>query len=249
MDDSTLILGWAASLVAGLATGLGALVILVQNKFTDRSQDVMMGFAGGVMLSAAGFSLMVPAVERGGHVLATIGIAIGALVLHLLDRTVPHLHPQSGLEGKASRLPKVWLMFLAMSIHNIPEGLAVGLGFGGDGLNTGMITATAIGIQNIPEGLVVALPFFVGGASKWRAIGLATLTGLIEPMASLPGLFLTAALPSVLPLGLAFAGGAMLFVVSDEMIPESHRKGFEREATLGFVGGFLAMMLIEGMFT
>ncbi|MEM2124928.1 MAG: ZIP family metal transporter [Candidatus Methanosuratincola sp.] len=248
MENATLILGWGASLIAGLATGLGALAVLVPMELRDRNQDVMLGFSGGVMLSAAGFSLIMPAVEIGGHIVAMIGIALGALALHLVDRSVPHLHPRSGPEGKVSQLPKVWLMFIAMSIHNIPEGLAVGLSFG-DGLSKGLITATAIGIQNIPEGLVVALLFSICGSSKLRAIGLATLTGLVEPLAGVPGTILATSFSSLLPVGLAFAGGAMLFVVSDEMIPESHKKGFEREATLGFVGGFLVMMLIEGIFS
>ncbi|XRH76107.1 MAG: ZIP family metal transporter [Candidatus Methanosuratincola verstraetei] len=248
MDGSTLILGWTASLVAGLATGLGALAIIVPKRITERSQDLMMGFSGGVMLAAAGFSLIVPAVEIGGHIVAVLGIGLGALALHLIDRTVPHIHPQLGPEGMNSKLPRVWLVFLAMSIHNIPEGLAVGMSFGGEDIAIGIVTATAIAIQNVPEGLIVALVFFSEGESRAKAIGYATLSGLVEPVAGLAGITITSSSSFLLPLGLAFAGGAMLFVVSDEMIPESHKKGFEREATLGFVGGFLVMMIIEGIF-
>jgi ZIP family zinc transporter len=248
MDVEIIWIGLAASLVAGLATGAGALPVLFTKKISDRLLDVMLGFSAGVMLAATAFSLIVPAIDLGGPFVAVLGIIIGALVLHLIDRFVPHFHPALGAEGPASRLSKVWLFVIAITIHNFPEGLAVGVSFGGGDVAAGLVIAMAIGLQNMPEGLAVALPLVREGYSRRKSLLYGTLTGLVEPLGGLLGVALVAIFMPILPWGLAFAAGAMLFVVSDEMIPESHRKGFEREATFGLIAGFVVMMLLDTMF-
>jgi ZIP family zinc transporter len=248
MDAEVIWVGLTASLLSGLATGAGALPVLFTRRVSDRVLDVMLGFSAGVMLAATAFSLIVPAIDLGGPFVAVFGIIIGALVLHLIDRFVPHFHPGLGAEGPASRLSKVWLFVLAITIHNFPEGLAVGVSFGSGDVAAGLVIATAIGLQNMPEGLAVALPLVREGYSRRKSLLYGTLTGLVEPLGGLLGIALVSIFMPILPWGLAFAAGAMLFVVSDEMIPESHRKGFEREATFGLIAGFVVMMLLDTMF-
>ena len=241
-------IGFIASLLAGLATGAGALPIILVRKVPDSILDILLGFAAGVMLSATAFSLLIPAIELSGSLISSVNFGIGALTIHLIDRFVPHLHPVAGAEGPPSRLARVWLMIIAITIHNFPEGLAVGVSFGTGDIASGLIIATAIGLQNMPEGLAVALPLLRERYSAFKAIGYATLTGLVEPLGGLLGLALVSVSHSFLPFGLAFAAGAMLFVVADEMVPESHKKGFGREATFGLVVGFIIMMLLDSLF-
>jgi len=241
-------LGAVASLAAGLATGAGALPVLFTKRVSDRLLDVMLGFSAGVMLAATSFSLIVPAIDLGGPWVAVFGVVLGAFVLHLIDRFVPHFHPALGREGRPSRLSRVWLFVIAIAIHNFPEGLAVGVSFGSGDVAAGFVVAMAIGLQNMPEGLAVALPLLREGYSRRRSLWYGTLTGLVEPVGGLLGIVLVSVFHVVLPWALAFAAGAMLFVVSDEMIPESHKKGFEREATFGLVFGFVVMMLLDCLF-
>ncbi|MEM0083884.1 MAG: ZIP family metal transporter [Candidatus Methanomethylicia archaeon] len=242
-------LGFLASLLAGLATGIGAIPIFLKESFSDDTLDVLLGFAAGVMSAATAFSLLVPAIDLSGPWIAMGGLIIGALLLHFIDRFTPHLHPVAGFEGPYSKLSKVWLFIIAMTIHNFPEGLAVGVSFGSGNVEAGLIVATAIGLQNAPEGLAVALPLLRERYSRWKAIGYATLTGLIEPIGGFLGIVLVSLAHSLLPWGLVFAAGAMLFIVVDEMIPESHQKGFGRKATFGFISGFSIMMLLDSIFT
>ncbi|MDH5267458.1 MAG: ZIP family metal transporter [Candidatus Bathyarchaeota archaeon] len=249
MIEEIVWLGTVASLAAGLATGAGALPVLFAKKISDRLLDVLLGFSAGVMLAATSFSLIVPAIDLSGPWVVVIGLALGAVVLHLIDRFIPHFHPILGAEGPPSRLSRVWLFVLAITIHNFPEGLAVGVSFGGGDVAAGLTIAMAIGLQNMPEGLAVALPLVREGYSRRRALWYGTLTGLVEPVGGLLGVALVSIFHPVLPWALAFAAGAMLFVVSDEMIPESHRRGFEREATFGLITGFVIMMLLDCLFT
>ncbi|MBC7130717.1 ZIP family metal transporter, partial [Candidatus Bathyarchaeota archaeon] len=235
-------LGFTASLLAGLATGAGALPAYFGRNFSDDTMDITLGFAAGVMLAATAFSLLVPAIDLGGPLTAVVGLLLGAASIHFIDQKIPHFHPVAGAEGPPSRLSKVWLFITAMTIHNFPEGLAVGVSFGSGDIAAGLVVATAIGLQNAPEGLAVALPLLREKYSRTRAIGYATLTGLVEPVGGLLGLILVSLAHSILPWGLAFAAGAMLFVVVDEMVPESHQKGFGRKATFGLIGGFAVMM-------
>ena len=248
MNIEIIWLGAIASLAAGLATGAGALPVLFTRRISDRLLDVMLGFSAGVMLAATSFSLIVPALDLGGPWVAVLGLILGALVLHLVDRFIPHFHPIIGAEGPPSKLSKVWLFVIAITIHNFPEGLAVGVSFGGGDAAAGLVIALAIGLQNMPEGLAVALPLLREKYSRIKSLGYATLTGLVEPVGGLLGVALISVFQPILPWGLAFAAGAMLFVVSDEMIPESHRKGFAREATFGLIAGFVVMMFLDTLF-
>jgi ZIP family zinc transporter len=249
MIEETILLGSVASLAAGLATGAGALPVLFTTKVSDRLLDVMLGFSAGVMLAATSFSLIVPAIDMSGPWVAVFGLVLGAFVLHLIDRFIPHFHPTLGAEGPPSKLSKVWLFVIAITIHNFPEGLAVGVSFGTGNVAAGVVVAIAIGLQNMPEGLAVALPLLREGYSRRKSLWYGTLTGLIEPVGGLLGVALVSVFHPILPWALAFAAGAILFVVSDEMIPESHRKGFEREATFGLIIGFVIMMLLDSLFT
>ncbi len=241
--------GLVASLLAGLATGVGALPVLLMRRVSDRLLNSMLGFSAGIMLAATFFSLLGPAIELGGVWIAVFGIMLGAVALHLADRFIPHFHPVSGTEGPSSRLSRVWLFALAVTIHNFPEGLAVGVSFGGGDVTTGLVVAMAIGLQNMPEGLAVALPLLGEGYSKRRSLWYATLTGLAEPVGGFLGVTLVYIFHSILSWALAFAAGAMLFVISDEVIPETHRKGFERGATFSLIVGFIVMMLLDCILT
>ena len=248
MNEEIIWLGSVASLAAGLATGAGALPVLFTRRISDRFLDILLGFAAGVMLAATSFSLLVPSVELGGPWVAVLGLLLGAVVLHVIDRFIPHFSPAFGVEGPPSRLSRVWLFVLAITIHNFPEGLAVGVSFGSGDVGAGFVIATAIGLQNMPEGLAVAVPLVREGYSRRRALAYGTLTGLVEPLGGLLGAAIVAISRPLLPWGLAFAAGAMLFVIADEMIPESHRKGYKREATFGLIAGFIVMMLLDVIF-
>lgn len=245
------VLGFAASLAAGLATGVGALPVLFTRNISQRFQDVMLGFGAGVMLAATSFSLIVPAIEASGDgvkgaLIVAAGMGLGGLFLYLMDKYSPHEHFIKGPEGSdAVNLKRIWLFVIAITLHNFPEGLAVGVGFGGGDISNGMSLAIGIGLQNMPEGLVVALALATEGYTIGTALLIALLSGLVEPVGGLLGAGLVTIASPLLPWGLAFAAGAMLFVISDEIIPESHRKGFENEATFGVMFGFVVMMVMD----
>jgi len=250
-------MGLLASLLAGLATGVGALPILVKKDFSRRTLDLMLGFAAGVMLAASAFSLLVPAFEDqavidagwiGVFTIVGAGFLLGALFVNITDKFLPHEHFQKGAEGPSSSLSRVWLLVIAITIHNFPEGLAVGVSFGGGDIMTGVSVAVAIGLQNMPEGLAVAAPMVRIGYSRKYAVGLALLTGLVEPIGGLLGVSVVTFAVGLLPYGLAFAAGAMIFVVGDEMVPESHAGGNERLATWGLMIGFFIMMVLDNVF-
>ncbi|MFW9843578.1 MAG: ZIP family metal transporter [Candidatus Thorarchaeota archaeon] len=251
-------MGIIASLLAGVATGVGALPILIKRDFSRRTLDLMLGFAAGVMLAASSFSLLVPAFEEqvvqdagwiGVFSIVGFGFLLGGLFVHITDRYLPHEHFQKGQEGPSSSLARVWLLVIAITIHNFPEGLAVGVSFGGGDIATGLAVATAIGLQNMPEGLAVAAPLVREGYSRKYAVGLALLTGLVEPVGGILGVTVVTVAVGLLPYGLAFAAGAMIFVVGDEMVPESHAGGNERLATWGLMIGFFVMMSLDNVFT
>ena len=244
---SPILLGLLATLGTGLATGVGALPALAARQPSARMLDALLGLAAGVMLAATAFSLLVPAIEAGGPWVAGAGVIVGALFLSALDRVIPHLHFVAGPEGPKSSLRRVWLFVLAITLHNFPEGLGVGVGFGAGEPNGAVVLAIAIALQNMPEGLAVALPLLREGYSRGRAVLVAAATGLAEPLAGLFGAAAVTVARPLLPIGLAFAAGAMLFVVSDEIIPETHRRGFEREATFGLIAGFVVMMLLDNL--
>ena len=248
LGGNVIALGFLATIGTGLATGLGAVPVLFIKGISERLLDAMLGFAAGVMLAATAFSLLVPAIELGGIWAAILGLAIGALFLDAMDRIIPHVHFVACAEGPSSALRRIWLLILAITLHNFPEGLAVGVGFGSGDMGAAVVLAMAIALQNMPEGLAVALPLVREGYSRGRALWYATLSGLAEPIAGLFGVVAVTIARPMLPFGLAFAAGAMLFVVSDEIIPETHRRGYEREGTFGVVVGFLVMMLLDNLF-
>ncbi len=257
LPDDPIILGLLASLLAGGATGLGALPIFVKKDFTRRTLDLMLGFAAGVMLAASAFSLLVPALDivlLSNDVIQIFtvvgfGFLLGGLFVHVSDRYIPHEHFKKGQEGPSSSMARVWLLVLAITIHNFPEGLAVGVSFGTENPLTGISVAVAIGLQNIPEGLAVAAPLVREGYSRKYAGGLALLTGLVEPIGGILGVSVVTFASSLLPYGLAFAAGAMIFVIGDEMVPESHSEGNARLATWGIMIGFFIMMILDNIFT
>ncbi|MGB9722588.1 MAG: ZIP family metal transporter [Chloroflexia bacterium] len=253
--DSAVLWGLLATIGTGLATGVGALPVLLTRRVSERLLDAMLGFAAGVMLAATAFSLLRPAIEIGdalwgpwGIAVVLAGLLLGAVFLSLLDRAIPHLHFIAGPEGPSSRLRRIWLFILAITLHNFPEGLAVGVGFGSGNLREALVLALAIGLQNMPEGLAVALPLLREGYSRPRALYYATLSGLAEPLAGLVGVLAVQLAHFLLPPALSFAAGAMLFVVSDEIIPETHRRGYQREGTFGVIVGFMAMMFLDNVF-
>ncbi len=214
-----------------------------------------LGFAAGVMLSASFFSLIMPAIEAAGEmygegaipaIVAVIGILTGMALVALLNETLPHEHFSTGREGPdAVALRQIWLFVIAITIHNFPEGMAVGVGFGAHGLAGGMPLALGIGLQNLPEGLAVAVALLGEGYSRVKSWGIAALTGLIEPVGGALGAGLISISEPFLPWGLAFAAGAMLYVISHEIIPETHRSGHQNKATLGLAIGLVVMLFLD----
>jgi ZIP family zinc transporter len=243
------------TLLTAAATGAGALPVLFARRISVRVQDAMLGFGAGVMLAATAFSLIVPGIAAGealtgsgtwAAMIVALGIAAGGMALLALDRWLPHEHAVAEAAGTIdTQLRRIWLFVLAITLHNLPEGLAVGVGFGGGDVAAGSALAMGIGIQNIPEGLVVALALVAAGYSRGFSAAVALSSGLVEPVGGLLGAGLLTLSQAALPWGLAFAAGAMLFVVSHEIIPESHRKGHQREATLGLLAGFIVMMVLD----
>jgi len=250
------VIGFLASILAGLATGVGALPALFFKDISDKLFNSLLGAAAGVMLAATAFSLLVPGIEYGnlmwpgkGLWVVSAGMLIGALFLHYADQHLPHLHFDSVPNAKKDSLQKIWLFIIAITIHNFPEGMTVGVSFGSGDINNGIVLAIAIALQNIPEGLAVALPLVGLGYNKWKAVGIATLTGLVEPVGGLLGITMVTVFSSILPIAMGFAAGAMLFVISEEIIPETHAKGRSRYATFSLMIGFIIMMVLDNLLT
>lgn len=248
------VIGFTASILAGLATGIGALPALWFKNISDNLFNSMLGGAAGVMLAATAFSLLVPGLEYGnamwigkGIYIVSFGMIIGALFLHYADKQLPHIHFDSLSETQFNSLKKIWLFIIAITIHNFPEGMSVGVSFGAGDLHNGLVLAGAIALQNIPEGLAVALPLVGLGYNKWQAVGIATLTGLVEPVGGLLGITMVTVFEPILPIAMGFAAGAMLFVISEEIIPETHSKGRSRCATFSLMGGFIIMMMLDNL--
>ncbi|BAZ65861.1 MAG: ZIP family metal transporter [Pelatocladus maniniholoensis HA4357-MV3] len=250
-----LVIGAIASLGAGLATVVGALPIFLPIHLTQRLQGIMLGFGAGVMLAATSFSLILPGTEAAiaqgasklnAALIILVGVLLGGVFLQLVHKFLPHEHFFKGKENcNSQNLRQIWLFIGAITIHNFPEGLAVGVNFGNNNITDGIPVALGIGLQNIPEGLVVALSLVAESYSRNYALGISLLTGLVEPIGGLIGAGLASIANFILPWAMAFAAGAMLFVISDEIIPESHRKGLEKEGTIGVMIGFVVMMFLD----
>ncbi len=250
--SKTIFVGMLASLGAGLMTGVGAIPIFFTRNVSQKMLDLLLGFAAGVMLAATSFSLIIPSLDYSGGglkgaLITSAGILVGAIFLDLTDKYSPHEHLlDKRIEGGATKsLKRIWLFIIAITIHNFPEGLAVGVGFGDNNISNGLTLAMGIGLQNMPEGLAVGISLLRENYSQKKAFLIALLTGLVEPVGGLLGLLLVSVFKPILPFTLAFAAGAMLFVISDEIIPETHQGGHEREATFGVIVGFVVMMILD----
>jgi ZIP family zinc transporter len=239
------------ALGVGGATIIGAAIGFLFKNASHKFSDIVMSFAAGVMLAAAIVGLILPSLEYGGKwgILITIlGIFAGAVCLNFVDKLVPHLHRMMGSEiedHNNANLSKVLLFVMAIGIHNLPEGIAAGVGFGSGNTAQALIIAGGIALQNIPEGMVIIAPMLAAGVSKKKTFIAAMVTGLVEVVGTLIGYFAVSLATAVLPFALAFAGGTMLYVISDEMIPETHAHGGERGATYALLVGFCLMLVMD----
>ena len=235
----------------GGATVIGALIGFIFKKISHKFSDIVLSFAAGVMLAAAVLGLILPSLDYGGEwgILITVaGIFAGALCLNVIDRLVPHLHKLAGVDSEThdnANLSKVLLFVLAIAIHNLPEGIAAGVGFGSGNTNQALLIAGGIALQNIPEGMVIIGPMLAAGVSPSRTFVIALMTGVIEVIGTLIGYFAVSLASAILPFALAFAGGTMLYVISDEMIPETHAHGHQRGATYALLVGFCVMLISD----
>jgi len=256
MDShSIVLLGLTGSFAAGAMTAVGALPILFKWSMSVRANNTFLGFAAGVMLAASFFSLIIPGLEIGEQLTGSVtlsaliiiaGFVIGVGALAVLNAMIPHMHFVQGPQGPASSsLQKVWLFVLAITIHNFPEGLAVGVSFGGGDIGNGTSIAVGIGLQNAPEGLAVAVALLGEGYSRRKSFLIAPLSGMIEPVGGLLGAVAVFASQQILPWGLAFAAGAMIYVIIHEIIPEIHSGSFANEATAGVTAGLVLMMFLD----
>ena len=237
----------------GGATVIGAVIGFAFKNLSHKFSDIVLAFAAGVMLAAAVLGLILPAVEYGGQyglLITVAGVFTGAICLNLTDKLVPHLHKLSGGAGEEvhrgnERINKVLLFVFAIAIHNLPEGIAAGVGFGSGNTAEALLIAGGIALQNIPEGMVIIAPMLSAGIKPKKTFLYASLTGLVEVVGTLIGYFAVSLASAILPFALAFAGGTMLYVISDEMIPETHAHGSERGATYALLFGFCLMLVFD----
>ena len=239
------------ALGVGGATIFGSLIGFVFKNISHKFSDIVLAFAAGVMLSAAVLGLIIPSIDYGGEyglLITTTGIFTGAICLNLIDKAVPHLHKLVGSDIEPhnnANLSKVLLFVTAIAIHNLPEGIAAGVSFGSDDASKAIIIAGGIALQNIPEGMVIIGPLLASGVTPRKTFICAMITGLVEVVGTLLGYFAVSIASTILPFALAFAGGTMLYVISDEMIPETHAHGSERGATYALLVGFCVMLVCD----
>lgn len=242
------------ALGVGGATVIGAVIGFLFKSISHRFSDIVLSFAAGVMLAAAILGLILPAISYGGEnltgvAIAVLGIFLGAICLFFIDKLVPHLHKLAGIDDEThknnERIGKVLLFVFAIAIHNLPEGIAAGVGFGSGNTADALVIAGGIALQNIPEGMVIIGPMLALGISKKRTFLYASLTGVVEIIGTLIGYFAVSIASAILPYALAFAGGTMLYVISDEMIPETHSHGSQRGATFALLIGFCLMLCFD----
>ena len=239
------------ALGVGGATVIGALIGFIFKEISHKFSDIVLSFAAGVMLAAAVLGLVVPSIEYGGKygiVITVAGIFAGAICLNAVDKLIPHLHKIVGADIEKhndTNLSKVLLFVMAIAIHNLPEGIAAGVGFGSGNMSQAFMIAGGIALQNIPEGMVIIAPMLSAGVKPARTFLCAILTGFIEVIGTFIGYFAVSVSTAILPFALAFAGGTMLYVISDEMIPETHAHGSERGATYALLAGFCIMLVSD----
>ena len=241
------------ALGVGGATVIGALIGFAFRNISHRFSDIVLSFAAGIMLAAAVFGLIGPSLEYGGKYgipVTVSGIIVGAVCLHLIDILVPHLHRMAGKDQEShtdapKSISKVMLFVLAIAIHNFPEGIAAGVGFGAGDVSGALVIAGGIALQNIPEGMIIIAPMLASGVKPGKTLALAALTGAVEVVGTLIGYFAVRIASAILPFALAFAAGTMLYVISDEMIPETHAHGSERGATYSLLIGFCLMLAVD----
>lgn len=240
------------ALGVGGATVIGSIIGFIFKKISHKFSDIVLAFAAGVMLAAAVLGLIIPSVEYGGKyglIITVAGIFTGAVCLNLIDKVVPHMHRLVGVDFEGNKenekLGKVLLFVTAIAIHNLPEGIAAGVGFGAGNTSEALLIAGGIALQNIPEGMVIIGPMLAAGISSKKTFICAMITGLVEVVGTLLGYFAVSIASAILPFALAFAGGTMLYVISDEMIPETHAHGSERGATYALLVGFCVMLVSD----
>ena len=237
------------ALGVGGATMVGALIGFLFKKVSHRFNDIVLSFAAGIMLAAALLGLILPSIEYGNVWISVVGIITGAFCLSLIDKFTPHMHKLVGSDieshPNSANLSKVLLFVAAIAIHNFPEGIAAGVGFGSENTTDALLIAGGIALQNLPEGMVIIAPMLAAGVSPKRTLICALATGLVEVVGTLIGYWAVSIATVILPFALAFAGGTMLYVVSDEMIPETHAHGFSRGATYALLFGFCLMMIFD----
>ena len=239
------------ALGVGGATIIGAVIGFAFKKISHSFSDIILSFAAGVMLAAAVLGLVLPSLEYGGKyglIITVSGIFCGAFCLNLIDKIVPHLHKLMGTDTEDhsnKSLNKILLFVMAIAIHNLPEGIAAGVGFGSGDVSRALIIAGGIALQNIPEGMVIIAPMLAAGVKPSKTLVLAMMTGFVEIVGTLIGYFAVSVASFILPFALAFAGGTMLYVISDEMIPETHAHGSERGATYALLVGFCLMLVTD----
>ncbi len=242
------------ALGVGGATVIGSLIGFIFKEVSHKLSDIVLSFAAGVMLAAAVLGLILPSLEYGGKysLLITIaGIFTGAACLNVIDKVVPHLHKMVGVDSEThnnANLNKVLLFVTAIAIHNLPEGIAAGVGFGSGNVSQALIIAGSIALQNVPEGIIIIGPMLSAGVSPKKTFIAAMITGLVEVIGTLIGYFAVSVATFLLPFALSFAGGTMLYVISDEMLSETHAHGSQRGATYALISGFCMMLVIDVIF-
>jgi ZIP family zinc transporter len=248
--ENPIFLGFVGGIILATFNTVGALPVLFFKKTSQKFLDIGLGFAAGVMLAASFTSLIIPSIKMGSIFPVIAGIAIGATIVALADKIVPHMHfIISNEKPISSKIKAIWLFTVAVTLHNMPEGLAVGIGFGSGNIEAAVSLMLAIGIQNIPEGLSVGFSLLsTGEYSRLKSYLASTGSGLVEVPLSLLGAWAVATFKALLPYAMGFAAGAMLFVISDEIIPETHRIGHERLASFGLMAGLIIMLVLDTMF-
>ena len=248
-DSHPILLALVATVGTYLLTVLGTLPVLFFASAPRRILDALMGMAGGIMVAASCWSLIEPAIELGGVARTIAGLLAGSAAIHVLDRIIPHLHPEFPEEASAEGPRVSWrrpaLLMTAITLHNFPEGLAVGVAYGSREIGAATALAIGIGLQNIPEGLAIALPLRREGMSRGRAFFYGQLSATVEPIAGVLGAALVSATQAALPYAMGAAAGAMLYVVAEELLPETTRAGSVDVATGGFIAGFAVMTTLD----